>query len=301
MDYKDYYKVLEVDKSASQDDIKKAYRKLAIKYHPDKNQNNKAAEEKFKQINEANEVLSDPEKRKKYDELGVNWKNFEQQGTRGSSNPFGKSGNGEYYYEGDPGDFFGGGHSDFFEQFFGKRTGRGGAANQKGRDQETTMEISLEEAFHGASRIMQLENEKIRISSKPGAFDGQVLRIKGKGAKGVGENNNGDLFVNIHVKPHPFFTQKGNDLYTVHSLDLYTAVLGGDTVVNTLTGQMKVKITAGTQNDHTIRIKGKGMPLSNNPSLSGDLYIKLKILIPEKLTDKEKELFEELRTAQNKI
>jgi curved DNA-binding protein len=305
MDYKDYYKILEVDKKASQDEIKKAFRRLAKNYHPDKNPNNKAAEEKFKLVNEANEVLSDPKKRKKYDELGENWRNFEQQGNPPGGNPFGGGRGGQSFYEGDGGDFFGGAHSDFFEQFFGRaRGGSGGGfrsnANAKGSDLETQMEITLEEAYEGTSRIIQLENEKIRVSTKPGANEGQVLRIKGKGGRGSG-NNHGDLFVKINVTPHPLFNRKADDLYSSHSLDLYTAILGGDTIVKTLSGQMKVKITPGTQNDKTIRIKGKGMPVSGKPEIFGDLYIQLKVLIPEKLTEKEKELFEQLRSMKDNL
>ncbi len=304
MDYKDYYKILEVSKDASQEEIKKSFRKLAIKYHPDKNPNNKEAEEKFKLINEANEVLSDPVKRKKYNELGVNWRNFEQQGKQ-SGNPFGKQNGGQYYDEGDAGDFFGGSHSDFFEQFFGKGAGRGGrgfksTANQKGQDFETQLELSLEEAFQGASRIIQLENEQIRVTSKPGAYNGQVLRIKGKGGKG-GAGNHGDLFVKVSVPPHPLFNRKGDDLYTSHAIDLYTAILGGETIVNTLAGQMKVKITAGTQSEKTIRIKGKGMPINGKPESFGDLYIQLKVHLPEKLDAGQKELFEKLRSLQSGV
>ena len=296
MDYKDYYKILEVEKKASPEEIKKSFRKLAIKYHPDKNQNNKEAEEKFKLINEANEVLSDPKKRKKYDELGENWRQFEQQGDPGGGNPFQTGRGGRHSFEGDAHDFFGGGHSDFFEQFFGKGAGSRsrGNANVRGSDLETEMEISLEEAYQGASRVIQLDNEKIRVTAKPGAYQGQVLRIKGKGGRGS-ENNPGDLFVKISLKTHSEFTRKGDDLYSVHSLDLYTAVLGGEIIVNTLSGKMKVKILAGTQSEKTIRIKGKGMPVNGKPETYGDLYILLKVQIPEKLSEKQKMLFKQLR------
>ncbi|MCX6188841.1 MAG: J domain-containing protein [Bacteroidetes bacterium] len=298
MDYKDYYKLLEVDKKASQDEIKKAFRKLAIKFHPDKNQGNKEAEEKFKLVNEANEVLSDPKKRKKYDELGENWRDFEQGGKRHGGNPFNNSQ--QNYYEGNGG-FGSSNNSDFFEQFFGRSSGnnqggRNGFRNskRKGSDFETEMELTMEEAYTGASRVIQLENEKIRVSSKPGAFEGQVLRIKGKGGKGNGADN-GDLFVKIKVLEHPRFSRKGNDIYLNQKIDLFTAVLGGDVVVDTLSGQLKVKITAGTQNSKTIRVKGKGMPLNGKPEQFGDLYIQLLVDLPEKLIEKQKDLFEQLK------
>jgi curved DNA-binding protein len=293
MDYKDYYKILVVDKKASQDEIKKAYRALAVKYHPDKNPGSKEAEEKFKLANEANEVLSNPEKRKKYDELGENWQQYEKQGNQQGANPFGGASGGQQYYEGDPSDF-----SDFFEQFFAGRTGGAGRSqqNRKGGDYETEMEITLEEAYRGASRIIQVENEKLKITTKPGAYTNQLLRIKGKGANGSTLENRGDLFVRIRVKQHFQFIRKGDDLHNTFDIDLYTAILGGEIIADTLSGQVKVKIAEGTQNDKTIRLKGKGMPVYEKPNVFGDLYIHLHIQIPEKLTDKQRELFEQLKS-----
>ena len=296
MDYKDYYKTLGIDKKATQDEIKKAYRTMAIKYHPDKNPENKEAENKFKIVNEANEVLSDPEKRKKYDELGENWQQHEQAANQ----------NGQRYYEGNPGNGFGNSgqedFSDFFEQFFRGRTqsGRNTNSNFKGGDYETEMEITLEEAFQGTSRIIQLENEKLRVTTKPGAYTDQLLRIKEKGAKGSSEAHRGDLFVRIKVKPHQEFNRKGDDLYNTHSIDLCTAVLGGEIIVNTLSGQIKIKITEGTQNGKTVRLKGKGMPVYEKTNVFGDLYIQLDVKIPDKLTDKQKELFEQFKSSFNK-
>jgi curved DNA-binding protein len=309
MDYKDYYKILEVDKKASQDDIKKAFRKLALKYHPDKNPGNKEAEEKFKNINEANQVLGDPEKRKKYDELGENWNYFDQSGRQQQGNPFsGQGGSRQYYYEGDEGNPFGGesGFSDFFEQFFGggggrsSRKGTGRRTDFKGGDYQTEMEISLEEAYSGTQRLIQLENEKLRITTKPGAYDGQLLRIKGKGAPGSSAAHHGDLYVRIHVQPNSAFIRRGDDLYTNQYIDIYTAVLGGETVVTTMQGKVKVKIPAGTQNGKNIRIKGKGMPVYEKAGAFGDLYLQMYVMIPEQLTDKQKELFEQLRALSQK-
>jgi curved DNA-binding protein len=306
MEYKDYYKILGIDKKASQDDIKKAFRKLAVKYHPDKTKDNKAAEEKFKLINEANEVLSDPEKRKKYDTLGENWRQYEHAGSRPSGGGYGGNARGgPFTYEGDFADMFGqgggSGFSDFFEQFFGRGAtgggGRGGRSAQfKGQDYQTEMEITLEEAYHGTHRLIQLEDEKIRIATKPGVHDDQQLRIKGKGGKGS-KDNHGDLYVRVHVAPHPKYSRKSDDLYASHTIDLFTAVLGGSTIVDTMSGQVKVKIDPGTQGGKTIRIRGKGMPVYGKTNQFGDLYVQLQIHIPEQLTDKQRELFEHLKST----
>jgi curved DNA-binding protein len=306
MEYKDYYKVLGVSKNASQDEIKKAYRKLAVKYHPDKNAANKEAENKFKEINEAHEVLSDPEKRKKYDQLGANWKHFSQEGYQG--NPFGGfSGQGgqTFHFEGDLGDLFGGrgasGFSDFFQAFFGGG-GQGspfGDFSQrtatKGHDYQAELQLTLEEAYFGTSRILNVEGEKLRIRTKPGAYHDQVLRIRGKGGKGSA--GNGDIIIKIKVQPHPVFTRNGNDLKTTHNISLYDAVLGGETIVKTINGQVKVKIPAGTQGDSIVRLKGKGMPIYDSPNRFGDLLVELKVEIPSKLTPRQKELFEELKRS----
>ncbi len=315
MEYKDYYKILGVDKKATPEEIKKAYRKLTLKYHPDKNQGNKEAEEKFKQVNEANDVLSDPEKRKKYDTLGENWQQYQQGGGRPGQNPFdfggGAPGGGQtFYYEGDLNDIFGqqggSGFSDFFETFFGSRGSGGGSRrtggsqqrNFKGQDYESEMEITLEEAFHGTSRIIQLENEKLRITTKPGAYDGQLLRVKGKGGRGSNAGYHGDLYVRVRIKPHPHYQRRGDDLYAAQPLDLYAAVLGGDIIVSTLHGSVKVKVPAGTQGGKSIRIKGKGMPVNGSAGEYGDLYLQWQVTIPTDLSGDEKKLFEELRKKQ---
>ncbi|MBA3899511.1 MAG: J domain-containing protein [Bacteroidetes bacterium] len=318
MEYKDYYKILGVGKKATQGEIKKAYRKLAIKFHPDKNPDNKEIEEKFKLINEANEVLGDPKKRKKYDELGQNWNRYQQTEGQQAYDPysqgFGRQGGGGYSYEGDIDDLFGksaggaAGFSDFFESFFGSggRQGRssqqgGQSAQFKGRDYETEMAISLEEAFYGTSRIIQLNGQKLRISTKPGAYNGQLLKIKGKGGKGSSPQYHGDLFVRVKVLPHPHFTPKGNNLYATQQIDLYTAVLGGEIIAETLSGKIKVKIPEGTQNGKTIRIKGKGMPIYQEEGTFGDLYLMLNVHIPEHLTPRETELFETLKSLQHEM
>ncbi len=311
MEYKDYYKVLGVDKKATQEEIKKAFRKLAVKYHPDKNPGDKESENQFKLANEANEVLSDPEKRKKYDELGQNWNKYQHAGGQGGS-PFGQgfgTGGQQYHYEGDLNDFFAGaggaegnsGFSDFFDAFFGggRSTGKtkkgrtNGSSRLKGQDLEAAMEISLDEAYNGASRLIQLPNEKLRITTKPGAYDGQKLRIKGKGST-VGSGEPGDLFVRIKLQPDERFERKGDDLYKDHELDVYTAILGGETIVATITGKIKVNISPGTQNGKQLRVKGKGMPVYGTTT-HGDLYITFKVKIPEQLTAEQQALFQQLK------
>ncbi len=296
MEYKDYYKILGLEKTASQEEIKKAYRKLAVKHHPDKNPDNKVAEESFKLANEANEVLGNPEKREKYDELGENWQQYEKQGNQGGGNPFG----GQNYYQEGGNDSFGGqsDFSDFFEQFFSARgRGNGKPQNRKGGNYETEMEITLSEAYQGTSRIIQVDNEKLRITTKPGTKDDQQLRIKNKGAKGVGEGLRGDLFVRIKVKNHSDFIRKGDDLYFTQNIDLFKAILGGEILVTTLSGQVKINITEGTQNGKSIRLKGKGMPIYDKPNVFGDFYIQLQIQIPTGLTDEQKELFEKIKAT----
>lgn len=298
MDYKDYYKILGVDKKASQGEIKKAFRTLAVKYHPDKNPDNKTAEEQFKLANEANEVLGNPEKRKKYDELGENWQQYEKQGNQQGGSPFGGNQSGQYRYESNGNDTFGqADFSDFFEQFFSGsgRSGGGKSQNRKGGDYETEMEITLEEAYQGTSRTIQVDSEKLRITTKPGSYNDQQLRIKNKGAKGSSEDNRGDLFVRIKVKNNPEFIRKGDDLYHTQTVDLYTAILGGEVLVSTLSGQVKIKIAEGTQNGKSIRLKGKGMPIYDKKDVFGDFYLEIKVQIPDKLTDKQRELFEQLK------
>jgi len=302
MDYKDYYTILGVAKSASQADIKKAYRSLAKKYHPDKNKGDKAAEDKFKDVSEAYEVLGDPEKRKQYDQLGANWKQYQQAG--GQQRQYsGQPGGGFQGFGGDPSDMFGGsGFSDFFQQFF---SGGGGFSGQsgrtrasKGQDYEADMEITLQEAYTGTSRLLNLDNQQLRITTKPGVEDGQVLRIKGKGAPSRSGGASGDLYIKVAVARHPNFERKGDDLYTNLQVSLYTALLGGDAQVITLSGQLKLRIPEGTQNGKTLRLRGKGMPLYGKPDQHGDLYVKIEVMLPVKLSTEEKDLVKKLQELQ---
>lgn len=311
MDYRDYYKILGVAKTATQDEIKKAYRKLAVKYHPDKNPGDKVAEDKFKEISEANDVLGDPEKRKKYDQLGENWNKFQQQG--GNPNDFdfsqwasqgrgGQQGGGfrsEYFSGGE------GGFSDFFESIFGGGspfsgggTGRRRAAKMKGQDMQAETELTLEEAFHGTSRQLNLGNQKLKLNLHPGIHEGQVLRMKGKGNPGMNGGEHGDLYITIHVQKHPRYERRDNDLYFDETLDVYTAVLGGKLPVNTIDKNLNINIPAGTDSGMVFRLKGMGMPVYENAKQRGDAYVKVMIKAPKNLSQQEKDLFMQL--AKNK-
>ncbi len=299
MEYKDYYKVMGVAKSASTDEIKKAFRKLAVKYHPDKNPGDKKAEEKFKEIAEANEVLSDPEKRKKYDELGENWKEYEQQQAAGGNF---QRGRGQQHGGFNMEDFSGGGESafsDFFESIFGgggfSSSGRSRSSRPaKGHDLQTEMDISLEEAFHGGPKQISLNGQLLKLSLQPGIREGQVIRLKGKGAEGAGGGGSGDLLITIHIAKHPRFEVKGNDLHFDQPVDLYKAVLGGKIPVQLIDKQIMMDIPAGTDSDKKFRLKGMGMRLFEKPDTRGDAYVRIQIKVPKALTDREKELFEQL-------
>ncbi|NLR79636.1 DnaJ C-terminal domain-containing protein [Chitinophaga eiseniae] len=306
MDVKDYYKILGVEKAATAEQIKKAYRRLAVKYHPDKNPDDKAAEEKFKEINEAYEVLSDAEKRKKYDQFGENYKYYEQHGGRPEDydwSQFGGRGRGQTYSSGNMEDIFGGaggeGFSDFFEQLFGSRFagGRRGQTSQgpgRGRDVQATMEVTLEDAYTGATRQVEVNGSRLNIKLKPGLYEGQVIRLKGKGSPGRKGGENGDLLISIQLAPHTHYELKGQDIYTDLALPLYTAILGGKVAVNTPGAALHMNIPAGTDSGKVFRLKGKGMPAYDNKGTAGDLYIKAIIHIPTNLSDKEKELFQQL-------
>ncbi|WP_246197902.1 DnaJ C-terminal domain-containing protein [Chitinophaga agrisoli] len=313
MEFKDYYKTLGVEKGATEAELKKAYRKLAVKYHPDKNPGDKAAEEKFKEINEAYEVLGDPEKRKKYDTLGENWKSYEQHGGRAQDYDWGQWGAGgggnTYSYQGNAEDFFGGesggNFSDFFEQLFGRSFGGGGSSQRRqrsgrGQDLTATMEIPLEDAYTGGSRQVTVNGSRLNIKLKPGLYEGQVIRLKGKGAPGRGGGENGDLLITIQLAKHPQYDLKGQDVYGDVPVELYTAILGGKISVQGLGGPLNMNIPAGTDSGRVFRLKGMGMPSANDASQPGDLYLTAIIHIPQHLTDKEKELFAELAKLQKK-
>jgi curved DNA-binding protein len=292
VEFKDYYKILEVPRDASQEEIKRAYRKLARKYHPDLNPNNKIAEEKFKEISEAYEVLSNPESRKKYDALGSNWKYYQQQ-TAYQAGPedffqkrtYRKTGRDSFqsFFE-DQFNF-----SDFFETFFG----RSAQQTPTSKDLHSTLGIRLEEAYWGCEKKITVQNKEFKLKIKPGIMDGQKLKIKNFG------QNGGDLYLKINVLPHPIFERKGNDLYRSLSVDLYTAILGGEITIQGIDGKsVKVKIPQGAQHDSVLRLKDKGMPYYNSPMHFGNLFLKLKIQIPSHLSPQEIRLFEQLAALQ---
>jgi len=292
MEYVDYYKILGLDKNASTEDIKKAYRKLARKYHPDINPNNKEAHKKFQEVNEANEVLSDPEKRKKYDQYGKDWKHAEEFEKA-------KQQQKQRTYPGGGNEFFGSGGDDNFSDFFESLFGGGGRRERRetrfrGNDYEAQLQLSLREAFTTHQRTLTLNGKNIRITIPAGVEDGQKIRLKGHGAPGSNGGPNGDLYITFVIEEDPQFKRLGNDLYTTTDVDLYTAVLGGETTVETMSGKLKLKVPPGTQNDTKTRVKGKGFPVYKNEGQFGDLYITYKVKIPTSLTEKEKELFMQL-------
>ncbi|MDH8702382.1 curved DNA-binding protein [Dysgonomonadaceae bacterium PH5-43] len=293
----DYYKVLGVDKSASQQDIKKAYKKLAKKYHPDLNPNDKSAHQKFQEINEANEVLNDPEKRKKYDEYGENWKHSEQyeQARR-------QQGAGGYTYQDFGGDFSGfggaGGFSDFFENLFGgsARSGRR-PSNFKGQDYSGEVNLTLREASQTHQQTINVNGKQLRITIPAGIADEQKIKLKGQGGQGVNGGQPGDLYITFNIHPDPTFKRSGNDLYTETNLDIYTAVLGGEIMINTFDGKVKMKVKPGTQPGTKVRLKGKGFPKYKQEGKFGDLIVTYNVKLPTSLTDKQKELFQELQNT----
>jgi len=304
MDFKDYYKILGIAKTATADDIKKAYRKLAVKYHPDKNAGNIPAEEKFKEIKRPNEVLSNPEKRKKYDELGEDWKHYQQSGgkqgfdgfkqaNRNGSNPYQYS-DGEQFSE----DSFG----DFFSNLFGTQFGGGGRGKPpsfKGQDYTAQILVSLEEAYTGTPRQLELNHQKLQLKIKPGIKNGQVLRLKGKGGKGVNGGQDGDLYITIQVAEHPQYKRKEDDLYCTVDVDLYTAILGGQTIIKALHKKFKIDINKETDNGKLLRLKGMGMPRYDKVNEFGDLYATVNIVMPKNLSPNEMELFKELSTIKS--
>ncbi len=312
MEYKDYYKTLGVDRKASQDEIKKAFRKLAMKYHPDQNKDNKQAEEKFKEINEANEVLSDPKKRERYDQLGSSYAQWQQSG--GNPGNFNwnewRSGQGAQGAQVNPedfGDLFGG-FSDFFSAIFGgmpvsgrttyRQTTRPGTrqVNRQPANLEQKVQITLEEAYHGTQRILQINDRRIEVKIPAGSRTGTKVRVAGAvPASGLGQKS--DIYLSIEVLPHNRFTISGSDLTTDVKVDLFTAVLGGTVTVNTLSGNVSLTIPPGTQPGQKIRLTGRGMPILKSANSYGNLYVQVKVELPKKLTDEQKRLFEELRKS----
>lgn len=307
VDYKDYYKVLGVGKSATSDEIKKAYRKLARKYHPDANADNPQAEERFKEIGEAYAVLKDPQKRQRYDQLGSNWKQYANTGWPGGG---GQSYTYDFGGKGFSFENMGGGFSDFFEMFFGsgadqrfsnarfsRESGRGRARTaQKGQDLQSSMEISLREAYMGTQRSIRLQKggvtRTVNVKIPAGIKDGGKIRLSGEGGPGPAGGPAGDLYITINVAGHNLFERKGNDLYIDVPVNIKEAYLGGKIDVPTFDGRIDMKLPARTQSGRTLRLKGKGMP-GLKGKMQGDLYVRIKIIFPEKLDRKKQKQFEE--------
>lgn len=312
MEYKDYYKILGVSKTASKDEIKKAYRKLAMKYHPDKNKGDKSKEEKFKELNEANEVLSDDDKRKKYDEMGSNWQQYQQ--SSGNNEGFdwsrwsnqGRGGQQTYTYEGDMGDVFGNSeYSDFFDMFFGgsfggdRRTRKTARRSSIGQDLMAEIEITLEEAYKGVSKVFNYNNQSIKLNIKPGISDGHQLKLSGKGGKGAQGGADGDLLIQIRVRNDNIFERKNDDLYADLNTNLYDCILGGKVFFNSFKGKIKIEIPKECEPGKIFRLSKMGMPKYGKTNEFGDLYLKVKVILPKKLTKKETELFEQLKKLRS--
>jgi curved DNA-binding protein len=303
MAFIDYYKILGVDKTASEKEIKNAYRKLARKYHPDLNPNDTEANKKFQQLNEANEVLSNAENRKKYDKYGENWQHGEaydqaRQQQQGQQRSYaGGSGGRGYEYDGFGNGGGGDDFSEFFQSMFGGAAGgarRGGQAKYRGQDFNAELHLTLQEVAATHKQTLTVNGKNIRITIPAGVENGQTIKITGHGSPGVNGGPAGDLFITFSVANDPQFKRQGNDLYNTIKLNLYTAILGGEITADTLTGKVKLKVKPETQNGTKVKLKGKGMPVHKKEGEFGDLYLTYEIELPTNLTDKQKELFEEL-------
>jgi curved DNA-binding protein len=301
MDYKDYYKILGVERNASPEDIKKAFRKQALKYHPDRNPGNKTAEEKFKELNEAHEVLSDPQKRARYDQLGESYNNWQQSGGKGSFNwndwfsqaQAPRSGGAQVEY-GNLDDILGGGFSDFFNEIFGgmggvNRTQTRRATSRPARSIQQPVRISFQEAYQGTERLLEVDGHRMQVKIPAGAHNGTKIRMAGAGPQ------KNDIYLVVEIEPDARFELKDNDVYVDVTIDLYTAVLGGQVNVTTPGGNVLLTIPAGTQPGQTFRLAGRGMPILNSPKSYGDLYARVKVQIPRTLNTKQRSLFEQLR------
>jgi curved DNA-binding protein len=289
MDYKDYYKILGVERKASEGDIRKAYRKLAMQYHPDRNPGDKQAEERFKEINEAYQVLSDSKKRDHYDRLGSDYSNWQRRGAPGDFNwdQYGGYPGGTRVDFGDMDDVFGGGFSDFFRTIFGIRGEEPGSRHSQAQGYQQELEISLDEAYKGATRVLQTDGKQKQVRIPAGVRTGSKVRVAGAGPNGL------DLYLMIDVKDDKRFERRGNDLHTTATVSVFTAILGGEADVETLNGKVKLNIPTGTQPEQVFRLTGRGMPHVKNSNEKGDLYVHLKVQIPKYLSAKQRELLDE--------
>ncbi len=298
MAFIDYYKVLGLDKTASDKDIKNAYRKLARKYHPDLNPNDAEANKKFQQLNEANEVLADPEKRKKYDKYGENWQHGEaydqaRQQQQSQQRSYGGGGAQGFDFEG-----FGSGNdfSDFFQSMFGGGGGaaRGRQAKYRGQDYNAELQLNLNQIAETHKQTLTVNGKNIRITIPAGVENGQTIKIAGHGGPGANGGPGGDLYIKFLVSDDSRFRRQGADLFATAKIDVYTAVLGGELTIETLTGKVKLQVKPETQNGTKVKLKGKGLPVYKREGQHGDLYITYDVQIPTNLTEKQKQLFEEL-------
>ena len=301
MDFVDYYSVLGLPKTASDEDIKKAYRKLARKHHPDLNPNDAEAEKKFQQINEANEILSDPEKRKKYDQYGKDWQHAEQfeQARRQQRQQAGQSGPGNATdYDFSEG-FGGADFTDFLSSMFGQEGGFRGGGRQtqfRGQDYQAELHLNLRDAYTTHKQTMTVDGKNIRITVPAGIENGQKIKLAGYGSPGVNGGPNGDLYITFVIADDSRYKRMGNDLYVDEEIDLYTALLGGERIVETMSGKVKLTVSPETQSGTKVRLKGKGFPVYKQDGAFGDLYITWQVKLPTNLTDQQKDLFRQLST-----
>lgn len=299
MSYIDYYNILGVKKNASSDDIKKAYRKLARKHHPDLNPNDKEAQKLFQQINEANEVLSDSQKRKKYDKYGENWKHGEKYEKAQQHRWNSPQGEQTFYTQGN---FSDEDFSDFFHSMFGRgfsqHTRDRSAHKFKGGNYQAELRLSLRQAMQTHQQTLSINGENIRITVPAGVSNGQKIRLKGYGQSGINGGPNGDLLITFVIEEDAQFKRLGNDLYIDVNVDLYTAVLGGNTKIDTLDGEVMMRLKAGTQPNSSLRLKGKGFPVYKKNTQFGDLYVTVRVTLPNQLSQKEKQLFTELENIR---
>ena len=302
MAFIDYYKILGIDKTATDADIKKAYRKLARKYHPDLNPDDKEAEQKFKEVNEANEVLSHPENRKKYDQYGENWQHSEEFEKAQQQRQYQRSTGQQGGFGGFEGFSGGGDYSDFFESMFGNRAsgGRSRTAAFKGGDYNAELHLDLKDVYTTQKRELTINGKKIRLTIPAGVENGQVIKISGMGAEGANGGPKGDLYITFTIANNTKFKLDKHNLHSTVDLDLYSAILGGEITVDTFDGKVKLKVLPGTQNGTKVKLKGKGFPVYKKEGVFGDLYISYQIVIPTNLSEKEKELFEELAKLRAK-